>query len=165
MEHGFGKGRDQNSTLSLCFPIQRSPAFPQDGRYGTGAALPAALSLGGAKDPTDSGQLHQHFPSPAHSDSENSLPWGHVISLLLGQTGFRLPWRCLSSPCGEMGPRLCQFSLLNTGTSVFGKAGQEGSRNVGFGNVRTFFKLQSTCDQEMSFVALSSAWPGKQEDC
>lgn len=47
-----------------------------------------------------------------------------VISLLLGPAASaELPGG--ASPCGETGPSLSQFPLLNTGTSVFGKAGQK----------------------------------------
>lgn len=48
----------------------------------------------------------------------------------------------------------------------FGKAGEDCSgRCVDFGSFITFFKMQRICDQKASFVAMSSAWPGKHQDC
>lgn len=56
--------------------------------HGTNAALLAALCLGVQRTPQAQGNCTNTSSSPAHSDSENSLPWGDVISLLLGQTSL-----------------------------------------------------------------------------
>lgn len=45
-------------------------------------------ALGVQRTPQAQGNCTNTSSSPAHSDSENSLPWGDVISLLLGQTSL-----------------------------------------------------------------------------
>lgn len=46
----------------------------------------------------------------------------------------------------------------------FGEAGEDcGGRRVGFGSFINF--LQKAKDQKASFVAMSSAWPRKHQDC